>query len=165
MLTMAVKNTMLMVLIILIFHFLIRNYMFERLQQDATHSTICAPTPKNEEPCEALSPPVSTPISAQNHSDKAPVETQSNKFKENIKSQHESEEELLNFVFAKSDQKHEKQKDDMCMIGVVKASSSPSTATNTVMEYDTANASFEVLKGDSATQSSLDSFFNTSFAA
>lgn len=161
MLSMAIKNTILMVLIILIFHFLIKNYMLERMQ-DMVH-----PVKRND----ALLPASCNDETAEKDETKvAPLPLPKSSAQEHTvidhnKQKREREDELLKFVFeagpGPSSARSEKE-----MIAVVNAPPSDKPSFN-VKEYDVmvtgGIGSFEGLKGNDISDS-LDSFYSASLA-
>jgi hypothetical protein len=92
MLSIAIKNTILMVLIILIFHFLIKNYLFERSltqvqQQSFTETTTSKPETKQSI---ETKPPSEAPAVCVNKAKPVPADIANTKSKE---------DDLLRFVF------------------------------------------------------------------
>jgi len=167
MLSMAIKNTLLMVLIILIFHFLIKKYMLERMQDMVHHAKrndVFLPASCNDEKDEKEKMTIPPPVNSI-----AKVEAHEHTAVDFNKQKKDREEELLRFVYEAGPvtepvSSSNTTRSDKEMIAVVKAppSEKPSFA---VKEYDvmvtSGIGSFEGLKGNDVTES-LDSFYSAS---
>lgn len=156
---MAIKNTILMVLIILIFHFLIKNYMLERMQD------IVPPVKRSDA---MLPASCNNDIGSSPQDEKRvtpmPVLNQEPPVIDYKKQKKEREDELLKFVFEAGPSSAKSEKE---MIAVVKAPPSDKPSF-TVKDYDAMATggigSFEGIKGNDLSDS-LDSFYSASLVS